>query len=72
MVLGCLIGKNRLERRGQAALTDAIFLLVISSCLAALMFFFITGTTVKTDIEIQTPSGNKLPSVKGNPYGSSV
>ncbi|MCX6802729.1 MAG: hypothetical protein NT067_06485 [Candidatus Diapherotrites archaeon] len=58
--------------RGQAALTDAIFLLVVSSCLAALMFFFITGTTVKTDTGFQSPTGTKLASVKSSSYGSSV
>jgi hypothetical protein len=73
MVLGFIRpGLGGLGRSGQAALTDAIFLLVISSCLAALMFFFITGTTVKTEIPIQSPTGNKLPFVKGNSYGSSV
>lgn len=33
-----------LGKRGQAAITDAMFLLVIVSGLSALMFFFITGT----------------------------
>ncbi|MEM0360470.1 MAG: hypothetical protein QXK06_04010 [Candidatus Diapherotrites archaeon] len=60
------------SERAQAALADAIFLLVICSCLAALMFFFITGSTVKTDVGIDVPGSGRLMLVKTNAYGSSV
>ena len=58
-----------LSARGQAAITDALFLLVIVSGLAALMFFFITGTPTESNLN---PRAQNLSGGKGFGYGMSV
>lgn len=66
-VKGCSM--NNFGERGQAAITDALFLLIIVSGLAVLMFFFITGTPTKSNLN---PSPMDIGGGGGSGYGVAV